>query len=68
MPFRVVVIDSSRRAATVVVALEGAPHVGDELALPYGETVIVRHVTVADSTDVAGVIIAGPAPGGRSRA
>jgi hypothetical protein len=33
---------------------DGAPHVGDEITLSRDDTVVVRHVTVADHRDVAG--------------
>jgi hypothetical protein len=62
LTFRCIVIDENRRRTTLVVALPGAPLVGDDLELPHGETVIVHHVTSSSSDGLAGVIIAGPSP------
>jgi hypothetical protein len=59
-PYRVVVIqdDPARTATTVVVTLERSPDVGASLDLPYGDTVVVRHV-VSGAGGLAGVILAG---------
>lgn len=43
-----------------IITLEGAPFEGDELEIPYGETVTVHHVTTSLRDGLAGVIIAGP--------
>jgi hypothetical protein len=58
-PDRLVVIqdDPAGTATTVVVQLERSPDVGSSVELPYGDTVIVRHV-VSGEGDLAGVILA----------
>jgi hypothetical protein len=62
-PYRVIVVqdDSARTTTSVVVTLDRSPDVGAELDLPYGDTVIIRHV-VSGAGDLAGVILAGTSP------
>lgn len=61
-PYRVIVVqdDPARTTTSVVVTLGRSPDVGSRLELPYGDTVIVRHV-ISGGGDLAGVILAGTA-------
>lgn len=59
LTFRCIVIDADRRRTSLVITLDGAPLVGDDLELPHGETVVVHHVTSSSRDGLAGVIIAG---------
>jgi hypothetical protein len=57
--FQVIVISSERSRSTYFVQLDSAPMVGETLALPHGEVVLVRHVGPPRGDGLAGVIIAG---------
>ena len=53
-----IVIEDGSRTTQIVMPLERAPYEGDQVVLPDGMSVTVRHVISATRDGLAGVILA----------